>query len=163
MADNHTFNSVHHKYMKKALYYANKAKDIGEVPIGAVIVYNDKIIASGYNKRELLQSATAHAEIKAIEKACKKLKSWRLSGCSIYVTLEPCPMCMGAIMNARMDNLYFGAYDKKSGCAGSITNINGFILNHTVNIFPEIMEEECVAIIKDFFKTLRKNKTKNNI
>lgn len=156
-----SFNSIHKKYMTKAIARAKKASDIGEVPIGAVIVYQDKIIATGYNKREKKQSATAHAEIEAIEKACKKLENWRLSECSLYVTLEPCPMCMGAILNARIDNLYFGAYDKRAGCAGSVTDMNMLDINHKVNIISGVMEDECSFMLKSFFKGLRSRNTMN--
>ena len=138
---------------------AQKAYDIGETPIGAVIVRDGKIIARGYNKRETKKNALLHAEIIAIDKACKRLGGWRLPGCDMYVTLEPCPMCSGAIINSRIENVYFGAYDKKSGCCGS--NINLFekgLFNHDVNIVGGIMEDECAAMLSSFFKELRKQK-----
>ena len=115
------------KFMKEALKQAKKAASIGETPIGAVIVRDGEIIARGYNKRETKKNALLHAEIIAINKACKKLGGWRLPRCEMYVTLEPCPMCAGAIINSRIENLYFGAYDKKSGCAGSVINL--FVLS----------------------------------
>ncbi|MBQ8301123.1 MAG: tRNA adenosine(34) deaminase TadA [Clostridia bacterium] len=145
--------------MKEALKQAQKAYDIGETPIGAVIVRDGKIIARGYNKRETKKNALLHAEIIAIDKACKRLGGWRLPGCDMYVTLEPCPMCSGAIINSRIENVYFGAYDKKSGCCGS--NINLFekgLFNHDVNIVGGIMEDECAAMLSSFFKELRKQK-----
>lgn len=150
---------MNEKFMKEALKQAQKAYDIGETPIGAVIVRDGKIIARGYNKRETKKNALLHAEIIAIDKACKKLGGWRLPGCDMYVTLEPCPMCSGAIINSRIENVYFGAYDKKSGCASS--NINLFekgLFNHNVNIVGGIMEEECATMLSSFFKELRKQK-----
>ncbi len=150
---------MNEKFMKEALKQAQKAYDIGETPIGAVIVRDGKIIARGYNKRETKKNALLHAEIIAIDKACKKLGGWRLPGCDMYVTLEPCPMCSGAIINSRIENVYFGAYDKKSGCASS--NINLFekgLFNHDVNIVGGIMEEECATMLSSFFKELRKQK-----
>lgn len=146
-------------YMKQALRQAQKAADIMEIPIGAVIVQNGKIIARGYNKRETKQNALLHAEIVAIEKACKKLGSWRLENCEMYVTLEPCPMCIGAIISARIDRLYFGAYDAKSGAVGSVCDLSKS-LPHKVEVHGGMMEQECSEIIKDFFSRLRKQKKK---
>lgn len=145
--------------MREAIKQAKKAASIGETPIGAVIVRDGKIIARGYNKRETKKNALLHAEVIAIDKACKKLGGWRLPECDMYVTLEPCPMCAGAIVNARIENVYFGAYDKKSGSAGSKTDLfKPGLFNHDVNVTGGIMEEECAAILTNFFKELRKKK-----
>ena len=142
--------------MKCALKEAKKAYKIKEIPVGCIIVKDGKIIARGYNKRESLQDVTLHAEMIAIKKACKKLGSWRLEDCDMYVTLEPCPMCSGAIIQSRIKNLYFGAYDPKTGAAGSVLNLFDYSFNHKVNVVGEIMIDECSKIIKDFFKELRK-------
>lgn len=145
-------------FMKKALKEAKKAYDIAEIPIGAVIVKDDKIIARGYNKREKNNMATAHAEMIAIEKACKKLNNWRLSDCTLYVTLEPCPMCTGAVINARIPRVVFGAPDIKSGACGGFCDLSkSNILNHTFEIKKGVMEEDCKDILNKFFKELRKN------
>ncbi|MDD6736394.1 MAG: nucleoside deaminase [Clostridiales bacterium] len=143
------------KFMHAALKEAQKAADIGETPIGAVIVHGGKIIARGHNMRETKKNALLHAEIIAIDKACRKLGGWRLPECDIYVTLEPCPMCMGAIIQARIENLYFGAYDAKSGCAGSVCDLSG-LLPHKVNFCGGIEQFDCENILKTFFKNLRK-------
>ena len=148
--------------MEAALKEAVKAYQLGEVPVGAVIVYNNKIIARGHNTRELSQSVLGHAEINAIKKASKKIGSWRLEDCDIYVTLEPCSMCSGAIIQSRIKNLYFGAYDLKTGACGSVLNLFDYPFNHKVNIYGGIMEEECSRIIKDFFKELRQKNIANN-
>lgn len=145
------------KYMKVAIKMAEKARDKDEVPIGAVIVKDDKIIAKAYNRRNESRISTHHAEVLAIEKACKKLKDWRLSGCEIFVTLEPCVMCAGAIVNARIDKVYFGAYEKKSGAVLSnfkITMNNG--LNHTSLIEGGVLEKECSNLLKEYFEDKRK-------
>lgn len=142
--------------MKEALKEAKKAYAIEETPVGCVIVKDGKVIARGYNKRESLQDVTLHAEIMAIKKACKKLGSWRLEDCDMYVTLEPCPMCSGAIIQSRIKNLYIGAYDPKTGAAGSVLDLFSYTFNHKVNVYKEIMIEDCSKIIKDFFKELRK-------
>ncbi len=143
------------KFMKAALKEAEKAEKIGETPVGAVIVRNGKIIARGYNKRETKKNALMHAEIIAIDKACKKLGGWRLPECDIYVTLEPCPMCTGAIIQARIENVYFGAFDQKSGCLGSCCDLSG-ILPHKIQYEGGILKEKCEEILKNFFKSLRK-------
>lgn len=143
------------KFMHAALQDAQKAADIGETPIGAVIVRGGKIIARGHNMRETKKNALLHAEIIAIDKACRKLGGWRLPECDIYVTLEPCPMCMGAIIQARIENLYFGAYDAKSGCAGSVCDLSE-LLPHKVNSCGGIEQSDCENILKTFFKNLRK-------
>lgn len=147
------------KWMKEAIKQAKKAAQKDEVPIGCVIVKDDQIIARAYNKREMKQCSTAHAEILAIEKACKKLGSWRLEDCDLYVTLEPCPMCSGAIIQSRIRNVIFGAYDHKGGCMGSNMNINdvrGF--NHYPDIEGGILQDECSRLLKEFFKAKRKKK-----
>ena len=143
-------------FMKEALKEAVKSKNENEIPIGAVIVSGDKIIARAHNMRNGKNSATAHAEILAIEKACKKLNSWRLDDLEMYVTLEPCSMCAGAIANARIKKLHFGAYERKSGAVLSNFRIlfkSG--LNHTVDVKGGILESECSKILKDFFKEKR--------
>ena len=148
--------------MKAALRCAKKAFDEGEVPIGAVVVLDGKVIARGHNRRTKRQIATAHAEIEAIEKACKKLNSWRIPECEIYVTLEPCPMCMGAILNARIDKVYFGAYEQKGrSLTDKLAQAN--LLNHTVEVKGGVLEEECKQILSSFFSEMRireKNKKK---
>lgn len=147
------------RFMREAIRQARKAEKIEETPIGAVIVHKGNVIARGYNKRETKKNCLCHAEIMAINKACKKLGGWRLPECDLYVTLEPCPMCAGAIISARLDNVYFGAYDKKSGCAGS--NINLFEegrFNHNVRVIGGCMESESAELLSEFFKKIRKNK-----
>ena len=142
------------KYMKAALKCAKKAFDEGEVPIGAVVVLDGKVISRGHNRRTKRQIATAHAEIEAIEKACKKLNSWRIPDCELYVTLEPCPMCMGAVLNARIKKVYFGAKeDKGRSLTAQIAGAN--LLNHTVEVEGGVMEEECRQILSDFFSSMR--------
>lgn len=149
------------KFMKEALKQAKKAASIGEAPIGAVIVRNGEIIARGYNKRETKKNALLHAEIIAIDRACKRLGGWRLPDCEIYVTLEPCPMCGGAIINSRIERVYFGAYDKKAGCCGSAADLfKEGMFNHRPEIFGGIMESECAELLKSFFAELRKSKKK---
>lgn len=144
------------KYMREAIKRAKKAAAIGEMPIGAVIVRDGRVIASGYNRRETKKNAVLHAEITAIERACKKIGDWRLTGCDMYVTLEPCPMCAGAAINARLDNVYFGAYDEKSGCAKSAVDLFSMnLLSHTVYCEGGILADECAELIRGFFKALR--------
>lgn len=149
-------------YMKLALLEAKKAFDLGEVPVGAVIVQDDIVISSAYNLREIEKMATAHAEILAIQKACKNLGGWRLPRCTLYVTLEPCPMCAGAIINSRIDKVVFGAYDFKAGSCGSIVNLFDIDYNHKPMVIGGVLEDECVDLLKSFFKTLRENK-KNKV
>ncbi len=144
------------KFMKLAIAQAKKAEMLDEVPIGAVIVKDGKVIARAHNLMEKTQLATAHAEILAINKACKKLKSWRLDGAEIYVTIEPCAMCAGAIVNARIKKVYFGAYEKKSGCAESkyfVLSDSG--LNHKTEFEGGIEQQTCANIIKNYFKGKR--------
>ncbi len=140
--------------MREALRLAEKAKKRGEVPIGAVVVIDGKIVGKGYNLRTRLQMATAHAEMRAIDKACRKERSWRLPDAEIYVTLEPCPMCMGAILNARIKRVYFGAYEQKGR---SLTNelAAANLLNHKVEVSGGILEEECSRILTSFFGEMR--------
>ncbi len=143
-------------YMKQALREAEKAFEKGEAPVGAIIVKEGKIIASAHNLREKNLDPTAHAEILAIRKAAGKLGGWRLSDCDIYVTLEPCAMCAGAIIQARISRVFFGADDPKAGAAGSVVNLFGeWRFNHRVEVKAGIMEEECSQILKDFFRKLR--------
>ena len=142
-------------FMRKALLLAEEAAAQGEIPVGAVIVKNGKIIAQGRNRRETEHNALLHAEIEAIGEACKVLKSWRLSGCTLYVTLEPCPMCTGAIINARVERVVFGAYDSKAGSCGSVVNLFSFPYNHKPEVWGGILEEPCVEILQRFFEGLR--------
>lgn len=140
--------------MKAALKCAEKGLEEGEVPIGAVVVLDGKIISRGHNRRTKRQIATAHAEVEAIEKACKKLKSWRIPECEIYVTLEPCPMCMGAMLNARIKKVCFGAYEAKGrSLTSEIAAAN--LLNHVIEVEGGVMEEECAQILSTFFKEMR--------
>lgn len=141
--------------MSEALSLAVLAGENGEVPVGAVIVKDGEIIARGKNEREAKQNALSHAEIEAINNACKKLNSWRLDGCEMYVTLEPCPMCTGAIINSRIKTVVFGAYDSKAGSIDSVINLCDYPYNHKPEIYGGICEEECLKIMKDFFKELR--------
>lgn len=147
------------KFMKAALKCAQTALDEGEVPIGAVVVLDGKVIARGHNRRTKKQIATAHAEIEAIEKACKKLGSWRIPECEIYVTLEPCPMCMGAMLNARIKKVYFGAYEAKGrSLTKEIAEAN--LLNHKIEVEGGVMEEECANVLSTFFADMRKREGK---
>jgi len=144
------------KYMREALKQAKRAYRLGEVPIGCVIVYQDKIIGRGYNKRNTKKTTLAHAEITAIDKASKNMGDWRLEDCTIYITLEPCQMCSGAIVQARIKRAVIGAMNPKAGCAGSILNILQMEeFNHQVEITTGVLEEECSAILQKFFKELR--------
>jgi len=146
------------KFMKEALKEAEKAYEKEEIPVGAIIVKDGKIIARAHNLKETRKSALEHAEILAIRKASKKLKSWRLLDCEMYVTLEPCTMCMGAIILSRIKKVYIGALDEKTGACGSFINLQEHKYNHEVEIETGILKEECEYILKDFFKNLRKNK-----
>lgn len=146
----------HIEYMKEALKQAKKAYALGEVPIGCVIVYEDKIIGRGYNRRNTDKNTLAHAEITAINRASKKMGDWRLEDCTLYVTLEPCQMCSGAIVQSRITNVVMGCMNPKAGCAGSILNILEMPeFNHQVNVTRGVMEEECSRILQDFFRELR--------
>jgi len=146
---------MHNAFMKRAMLCAKKAADKGEIPVGCVIVKDNKIIATGYNVRESKRNALCHAEIIAINRACKKLGGWRLHQCDMYVTLEPCPMCAGAIINSRIKNVYVGTEDPKAGCFGSLCDFNSFGFNHRPNVEFGILREDCSRQIKDFFKKLR--------
>ena len=140
--------------MCEALRLAKKAKEAGEVPIGAVVVLDGKIIGRGYNLRTKLQMATQHAEVRAIDRACKKIKSWRLEGAEMYVTLEPCPMCMGAILNARIDRVFFGAYEGKGrSLTKELASAN--LVNHMVEVVGGVMEKECAEVLTSFFSEMR--------
>ena len=142
------------KFMREAIKLAERAKKRGEVPIGAVVVLNGKIIGKGYNLRTRLQMATAHAEMRAIDRACKKEHSWRLPEAELYVTLEPCPMCMGAILNARIRRVYFGAYEQKGrSLTEALANSN--LLNHKVEVTGGVLEGECSAVLTSFFTEMR--------
>lgn len=148
-------------FMKKALDEAKLALEKGEVPIGAVIVKDGQIVATAHNLRETDRSATAHAELLAIEKACKALGGWRLTGCELYVTLEPCPMCAGAIINSRIDRVIFGSKDEKAGACGSVMNLFAADFNHRPKLTVGVLEEECSAILKSFFASLREKRKKS--
>ncbi len=146
------------KFMLEAIKEAKKAEEKMECPIGAVVVNNGRIIARAHNLRETKQNTLCHAELLAIQKANKKLGSWRLENCDIYVTLEPCPMCSGAIIQSRTENLYFGAYDKKAGAAGSKCDLfEAGLFNHNVNVYGGLMKEICSDMLSAFFKKLRKS------
>lgn len=147
------------KFMKLALAEAQKAFDKEEIPVGAVIVQNGKVIAKAHNLKETKHDTTNHAEILAIQKASKKLKKWRLTDCEMYVTLEPCSMCAGALINCRLNKLYIGTLDPKTGACGSVLNLlKDYKFNHAVDVETGILQEECEKILKDFFKFLRKKR-----
>lgn len=146
-------------FMRKAIEQAILAKEKDEVPIGALIVFQGEIIATGYNVRETSQSTLSHAELIAIEKANAKNGSWRLENCTLYVTLEPCPMCAGAIVQSRIKRVVFGAFDPKAGCAGSLMNLlNDDRFNHQVELESGVLEEACSQLLTDFFRELRLKK-----
>lgn len=145
-------------YMREALAEARKAFDDGEVPVGAVIVHDGEIIARGRNRREKGKNALCHAEIEAIDAACRTLGGWRLPRCQMYVTLEPCPMCAGAIINSRIEKVFFGAYDKKAGSTGSIINLFELPYNHKPEVTGGVLGDECAAMLSDFFRYLREKK-----
>ncbi len=151
-------DEFHRLFMRKALEYAKKAVDTEDVPVGALVVLDGEIVSYGYNRREGVKNALSHAEIEAIDGACKKLGGWRLHKCDLYVTLEPCPMCAGAIINARIKNVYFGATDKKAGAFGGLFDMNTFSLNHHPNVVGGICEDECSSLISSFFAELRKKR-----
>lgn len=143
------------QFMRRALRLAQEAADEGEVPVGAVVVRKGEIVGEGRNRREKAKSALSHAELEAIQNACQNLGGWRLWECELYVTLEPCPMCAGAIVNARIPQIYFGAYDLKNGCVGSVANILELPLAFHPKYEGGILKEECSAILTNFFKRLR--------
>ncbi len=142
------------KFMREALRLARKAKFSGEVPIGAVVVVDGKVVGRGYNLRTKLQMATQHAEVRAIDRACRKLGSWRLEGAEMYVTLEPCPMCMGAALNARIDKIYFGAYEQK-GRSLTLELASANLLNHKIEVEGGVLEKECAEVLTSFFSEMR--------
>lgn len=144
------------KFMLEALKQAKNAFKQGEVPVGAVIVSKGKIVAKGQNKRETEHNSLCHAEIEAINEACRVLGRWRLDGCTLYVTLEPCPMCTGAIINSRIDRVVFGAYDEKAGSMGTMVNLCELDYNHRPGIVGGYMEKECSEVLTEFFSGLRK-------
>lgn len=147
------------KFMEAAIEEAQKALTLNEVPIGAVIVYNDEIIARGYNLRESSQTTLSHAELIAIQEANEKIGSWRLEDCTLYVTLEPCPMCAGAIVQSRIKRVVYGATDPKAGCAGTLMNLlSEPHFNHQVELTAGVLQTECAALLTDFFRALRKRK-----
>ena len=148
--------NINEKYIKEALKEAKKALDKEEVPVGAIIVKDGKIIARAHNQKETKKIATKHAEILAINKACKKLNSWRLLDCEMYVTLEPCSMCAGALINSRIKKIYIGTDDLKTGACGSVLNLLDYKFNHKVEVEKYILKEECEKILKEFFIFLRK-------
>ena len=149
--------------MKEAIRQAKKAYALGETPIGCVIVYEDKIIGRGYNRRTIDKNTLAHAELLAIKKASKKIGDWRLEGCTMYVTLEPCQMCAGAIVQSRMTKVVVGCMNPKAGCAGSILNLLQMPeFNHQVELTTGVLQEECSQIMKSFFKELREKKKNNS-
>lgn len=142
--------------MALAIDEAKKAGRLGEVPIGAVVAQNGRVIAAGHNLRETGRHALAHAEIIALDGACKALGGWRLPGCTLYVTLEPCPMCAGAIINSRIERVVFGAYDPKAGSFGSLVDLSKVAYNHAPQLCGGVMEAECAALLRDFFRDLRR-------
>ena len=148
------------EYMREALKLAQEAAEEGEVPIGCVIVQDGEIVGRGRNRRELGKNALAHAEIEAIADACKTLGGWRLWQATLYVTLEPCPMCAGAIINARIPRVVFGARDAKAGSVGSIVDLFSLPYNHKPEVCSGVLEADCSAILKDFFRTLREKRSK---
>ena len=145
----------HSKFMNEALILAKNAEKHGDVPVGAVIVCNGEIIARGQNKREKENNALLHAEIEAISKACSYKKSKYLYDCTLYVTLEPCPMCAGAIINSRIDKVVFGAYDEKAGCLGTLADFTAMPFNHKPQVMGGYMEKECSEVLTEFFQNIR--------
>lgn len=154
--------SVNKKFMARALELAKKSYDEGEIPVGAVVVKDGVIIGEGRNMREQKNSALSHAETEAILSACKFSGDWRLDGCEMYVTLEPCGMCTGAIVSSRISTLVFGAYDLNCGCVYSVINIRDYPQGEKIEIYGGICEDECKAVLTDFFKAVRKGETKDN-
>ena len=145
-------------FMGIALKEADKAAALGEVPVGAVVVWKNKIVSQAFNTRETDKNALCHAEIKAIDEACRKLGGWRLFMCELFVTLEPCPMCAGAIINSRIKRVVYGASDLKAGSFGSVVNFNSLAYNHKPEIVGGILEEECAALLSNFFLKLRQKR-----
>jgi len=148
----------HERWMRQAIDHAKLAEDEGEVPVGAVIVKDGVIVGTGRNRREMGKNALAHAEIEAINQACNTLGGWRLFGCTLYVTLEPCPMCAGAIINARLDTVVYGADDAKAGSCGSVVDLFELPYNHRPHCIRGVLKEECTALLSDFFAKLRQKR-----
>lgn len=146
----------HEEYMRQALELARLAMAEGEVPVGCVIVRDGAVVGRGRNRRETAQTALGHAELEAIAQACRTLGGWRLAGCALYVTLEPCPMCAGAIINARLKSVCYGARDEKAGACGSVLNLFMEDFNHKPRLYGGVLREECAALLQEFFHTLRK-------
>ena len=153
---------IHEEYMERAIALAKKAAQLREAPVGCVIVRDGQIIGEGYNTREADKNALAHAEIIAINQACAAVGGWRLFDCDLYVTLEPCPMCAGAMINSRIANVFFGASDKKAGSCGSVVDLFSLPYNHKPSAAGGILERRCAALLTDFFKSLRAEKSKTN-
>lgn len=153
--------SMEEKYMKRAIELAKCAADIGEVPVGAVVVRKStgEIVGEGFNKRESIRSPLAHAELEAIEQASSNLGGWRLIDCALYVTLEPCAMCSGAMINSRIEDVVFGAFDKRFGTCCSVINLFDLPFNHKPALKGGVLEDECSALLSDFFKQLREKKS----
>ncbi|TLG77189.1 tRNA adenosine(34) deaminase TadA [Culicoidibacter larvae] len=150
-------------FMREAIRLAKKAESLGEVPIGAIIVHDNKVIARAYNTREKSQNALDHAEIKVIKKACEKLGTWRLNECTLYVTLEPCPMCSGAVIQSRVGRLVYGASDPKAGCTGSLMNLPADTrFNHNPEIVTDVLGDECGEMLTTFFRKIREKKKSSN-
>ena len=147
----------HEEYMRRAMALAAQAADEGDVPVGCVIVKDGQIVGEGRNRREEHGDATAHAELEAIRDACERLGSWRLHGCTMYVTLEPCPMCAGGIINSRIDTVRYGAKDDKAGACGSVLNLFEERFNHKPRLYGHLLEEECGAQLQEFFQGLRED------
>lgn len=152
--------SIDEEFMLEALAEAQKSYEIGEVPVGAVVVKDGEIVGQGHNLRETDKNALHHAELIAIDEACKKLGGWRLWQCDLYVTLEPCPMCTGAIINSRIKRVVFGAFDKKAGSCASVVNLFELPYNHKPELISGVMENECAELLSRFFKELRERKSK---
>ena len=146
------------KYMRAAIREAKKAYALGEVPIGCVIVFEGKIIGRGYNRRIADKNVLSHAEINAIKKACKKMGDWRLEGCTMYITLEPCPMCAGAILQSRIPQVFFGARDPKGGAMGGVLDLFWEDFNHRPQVVAGVLEAECSCLLEEFFRTLRESR-----
>ena len=145
-------------FMREALSLARSAAELGEIPVGAVVVREGEIIGRGHNLRQTRASATAHAEVLAIEEACSAVGSWRLSGCTLYVTLEPCPMCAGALVNSRIDRVVFGCRDALAGACGSVINLGAYPFNHSFELTGGVLDREAAELLSEFFKEKRKKK-----
>ena len=158
MTDLQTQNELDEFYMREAIRLAKLAEEIDEVPVGALIVCRGKIIARAYNTRESDRSATSHAELRAIETACRALGGWRLPDSTLYVTLEPCVMCAGAILHARLDRVVFGAFDPKAGALGSVLDLNAYPLNHKTAVTSGVLADECSMLLSDYFRQKREKR-----